>query len=71
MKRPRKDSLSSSFAGAEIAIYDGIHLMGAYCPCKGGFVAYDERGRGVGVFATKDAARLAILAAKTNTGAPQ
>jgi hypothetical protein len=69
MKQPRKDRLNSSFASAEIAIYDGLRRIGAYSPCKAGFAAYDQRGRGVGVFATKDLARLAILAAQKNAGA--
>lgn len=69
MKRSRKNHPASTSASAEIAIYDGLRRIGAYSPCKAGFAAYDHRGRGVGVFATKDQARIAIQAAQENAGA--
>lgn len=46
---------------AETAIYDGLRFVGSFAPSRAGFVAYDRRGRRLGAFETKDAARLAIV----------
>lgn len=63
MTRPRKNRPSSASESSETAIYDGLQFLGSIRPCKTGFAAYDRDGRGVGRFATKDLARLAILSA--------
>ena len=64
MRRTRKNHSPSTYASAEIAVYDGISLIGSYAPHKSGFADYDHRGRGVGIFGTKDQPRLAIEAAR-------
>jgi hypothetical protein len=46
---------------AECAVYDGLKILGSFAPTKGGFAAFDQKGKRLGHFPDANAAREAVL----------
>ncbi len=61
MKKSRKKIFVAADENYHTTVYDGLRYLGRFCPRHNGLVAYGARGHRLGVFATKDAARRAII----------